>query len=185
MKKYLVFAVLLAFMASCSDEEAPVTKEEETKEPTKTELATEAQWRLDNGTIIPSVEVEILGNKITVENYWDLLAAVNQGVVPDCDKDNEMILASDSSVTLSEGPTKCDVNDPDSEDGGSWFFVEEETKMTFTSFPFDPTSEPRTLEILELTENSLKLKMDYVFLNPIDNSTSDHVINLEYTNTAE
>ncbi len=184
MKKFLGLLLIasLTLTVGCKDDEGDTPT---TKEKTKTDLATEAEWRVNGGTIVPSITIDIMGNVITVDNFWDLLAYQGGGTVQDCDKDNLMFLRTDSTVLLDEGPTKCDMNDPQSEDGGLWYFVENETKMKFSSFPFDPTGAPQTLDIETLTESNLDLHMVYEFVDSINGGKTDHVIKINYVNTKQ
>jgi hypothetical protein len=176
----LLLISLLIFSVGCKDEEGETPQ---TKEKTNTELITEGAWRVNGGTIVPSITIDIMGSQLTVDNFWDLLAFQGGGEVQDCDKDNLMFLNTDSTVLLDEGPTKCDMNDPQSEDGGLWFFVENETKVKFSSFPFDPTGAPQTLDVETLTKDNLDIQMVYEFINPLNGDTTDHVIKLNYVNT--
>jgi len=59
--------------------------------------------------------------------------------------------------------------------------MDNETKLAFTSFPFDPTQESRVLEIMKLNATQLHLEMDYKFGLPTGDST-DHVIKLNFVN---
>ena len=175
----ILFITTLLFTTGCKDEEGDTPQ---TKEKTKTELATEGEWRINGGTIVPSITIDIQGNVIKVDDIWDLLAYQGGGTVQDCDKDNLMFLKTDSTVLLDEGPSKCDMNDPQSEDGGLWFFVENETKVKFSSFPFDPTGAPQTLDIETLTALNMDLHMNYEFVDPIGGGKTDHVIKINYVN---
>lgn len=176
----IALIVSLMFTIGCNDDGGD---EPQKQEKTKTDLATEGHWRVNGGTIVPSITIDIQGNIITVDDFWDLLAYQGGGTVQECDKDNLMFLFKDSTVVLDEGPTKCDMNDPQSEPGGLWFFVENETKIKFSSFPFDPTGSPQTLDIETLTATNLDLHMVYEFIDPIGGDTTDHVIKLNYVNT--
>ncbi|MBO6517082.1 MAG: hypothetical protein JJ975_11080 [Bacteroidia bacterium] len=184
MRKLLLAAIagLFVGLVGCSDEGAEPTPEPKAK--TNMELITEGSWRVEDGTISPSIDIDIQGNTITVNNYWDLLAIQGGGQVMDCDKDNIMILKSDSSVVLDEGPTKCDANDPQTQDGGKWHFMDNETKLKFSSFPFDPEGNPQVLDVDSLTSEVLHIRMIYQFVNPLDpTDISDHEIKLDYRNT--
>jgi len=181
-KLVLVAMGLLTFgVIGCKDDGDDLPPE--IKDKTRTEMLTEGSWRVEEGTIVPSIDIDIAGNVITVDEYWDLLAYQGGGQVMDCDKDNVMLMHMDSSVVLDEGPTKCDVNDPQTEDGGDWFFINDETQINFSSFPFDPTGAPQVLDIDTLTESNLTIEMVYVFTNPIDGSKTNHIIKLNYVNT--
>ena len=176
----ILFISTLLLTSGCKDDEGDTPQ---TKEKTKTDLATEGEWRINGGTIVPSITIDIMGNIITVDDIWDLLAYQGGGTVQECNKDNLMFLKTDSTVILDEGPTKCDMNDPQTEDGGLWFFVENETKVKFSSFPFDPTGAPQTLDIETLTTTNLDLNMIYEFIDPIGGDTTDHTIKINYVNT--
>ncbi|MFT4522546.1 MAG: hypothetical protein ACI8ZN_001496 [Bacteroidia bacterium] len=181
MNKIFLTLLLLGtvIFSNCNGDE-PIVDEPKTK--TNTQLLTEGEWQMVEGTIVPSIEIDIFGNITTISNYWDLLGAVNAGVIADCDKDNRMICQTDSNVVMDEGPSKCDAGDPQATDGGKWNFENNEKQLRFSSFPLDPTGEPRTLDVTLLTATSLKLSMSYLFVNPLDSSNSTHAINLEYAN---
>ena len=181
MKYLLAFSLgTLLLWSSCKEDDTQPVPSTET---TKTSLLTNAEWRLDEGTINPSIDVEVVpGTTITVNSYWDLLAYAGGGQVLECDKDNRMICKTDSSVVMDEGPTKCDSGDPQTTDGGKWNFEESETKLKFSSFPQDPTGEPRTLNIDMLSGTNLNLTMSYAFKNPITGDTTFHAIVMKYSN---
>ena len=184
MKKIFVFCgILMALFTGCKEDDT-VVPNPENKDKTNFQLITEGNWEVSVGTIVPEISIEFMGNTIVVDEYWDLLAYQNGGVVADCNKDDLMLIKSDSTVVLDEGPTKCDVNDPQTEDGGSWKFLENESKIEFSSFPFDPTGAPQTLDITKLTKDSLHLEMLYTFINPTDMTDSTiHTIRINYSNT--
>jgi hypothetical protein len=178
--KYLSVICLLVVLAiSCKDEEDPEPTKETPK--TNTDFLVEGNWEMQSGVINPSIEVDIFGTTVTIGNYWELLGALNGGVAQPCFKDNLMLFFRDSSVTLDEGPSKCDAADPQEQDGGDWMFLNNETSLAFTSFPYDPLMQERVLEIISLNSAEMKLKMDYKFAPPGGDST-DHVINLEFKN---
>mgnify|MGYP006928173108 CR=1 FL=1 len=182
MKKYLGI-VLMAIVAFSSCKDDGTTPEPKEEAPTNTTLLTDAEWEMTEGTIVPSIDVEVVpGTVITVNNYWDLLSYVGGGGVLTCDKDNRMICSTDSSVVLDEGPTKCDMGDPQTTDGGLWHFEENETKVNFSSFPMDPTGEPRIMDVDELTKTNLTLTMIYIFDNPISGMKTNHDIVMKYSN---
>ena len=99
MKKFLGLLLIasLTLTVGCKDDEGDTPT---TKEKTKTDLATEAEWRVNGGTIVPSITIDIMGNVITVDNFWDLLAYQGGGTVQDCDKDNLMFLRTVQTETL-------------------------------------------------------------------------------------
>ncbi len=185
MKKAILWmmAAGLMFTIGCTEDESPIDDDNPPVQKTRHDFVTEGAWKVSDGTIVPEIEVDILGNKITVNTYWDLLKQLGGGEVKDCDKDNLMYLNADSTVLQDEGPTKCDANDPQSEDGGKWNFMENETKLNFSSFPFDPTQSPQVLDIDSLTAMDMHLSMLYPFKDPITGKETTHSIKLKFVNT--
>jgi hypothetical protein len=177
---FLIGLLVFGF-SSCKDDEDPPVTDDTPK--TKTELLTTGSWLMESGTIAPSIVVDIFGTKVTIATYWELLAALNGSATAEpCLKDNLMVFKLDSTVTLDEGPLKCDPSDPQTEDGGNWLFSENDTKLTFTAFPYDPLKEPRTLDILKLTSTDMDLEMEYEFVDPVTTDTTDHIILLHFKN---
>lgn len=183
MKKILYLAAfgLLLSTYGCKDDE-PVDESTEPKTETNTDILTGGEWLMESGIIAPPVEVDIFGTVVTISSYYELLAAVNGGAVGDCQKDNLMIFHSDSTLDLDEGVAKCDPADPQVQDGGDWSFVNDETQLAFSSFPYDPLQQERVLDITELTKSDLKLEMDYRFGLPSGGDSTDHVIKLDFKN---
>lgn len=183
MKKISGLLILLALSLFACKDDSKVVITPEPAAKTKTQLLTEAEWQLMEGTITPSITVEIVpGTNLTVNNYWDLLGFAGGGQVLECDKNNLMICNKDSSVVLDEGPTKCDAADPQTTDGGKWFFESSESKINFSSFPMDPTGEPRVLNVDLLTSSDMTLTMTYDFKDPVSGGTTVHDIILKYKN---
>ena len=176
----LMFVGVLAFgLQSCKHDEEVPGDDGSTK--TKTEMLTTGKWLMESGTITPSIEVDIFGTKVTISNYWQLLAAINGTTDAEpCVKDNLMIFNTDSTLILDEGATKCDPADPQQEDGGNWMFKENETKITFSAFPYDPLKEERTMKIISLTDSKMVLEMNYDFTDPVTMGTTSHLIELNF-----
>src|SRR3712207_1792123 len=110
MKNSLLLLALAAGLTftSCSkdDDKAPQTK---------TEMLTGKNW------------------KVTAQT-----TAVNNGTPSDtyageraCTKDDFITFATDGKVTLDEGPSKCAVNEPQTQTG-TWAFTENESKLKLT-----------------------------------------------------
>ncbi|MCB9246638.1 MAG: hypothetical protein H6606_09440 [Flavobacteriales bacterium] len=181
-QKILILSAAIFFLGAggCKDDEEPdceCTPESKSRH----QMLIEGRWQLQQGLIKPPVEVEIFGTKITISNYWELTAALSGGVVPDCQKDNLMFFQSDSTVLLDEGLQKCDPADPQTQGGGDWLLIQSDTKLKFTSFPFDPLQQERILNIDTIASSMLNLSMDYRFGSPTGDST-DHKIYLEFLN---
>jgi hypothetical protein len=99
-----------------------------TPAPTKTELITGKNWILTS-YVMDNVE------------YYDQIAS--------CQQDNLNIFNANNTVTIDEGPTKCDPLDPQTSDGGAWFFNATETLITLDGSEYE-------LEVLNST--TLKIK---------------------------
>ena len=98
-----------------------------TPAPTKTELLTGKNWILTS-YVMDNVE------------YYDQIAS--------CQQDNLNIFNANNTVTIDEGPTKCDPLDPQTSDGGACSFNPTETLITLDGSEYE-------LEVL----NSTKLKI--------------------------
>jgi hypothetical protein len=99
-----------------------------TPAPTKTELLTGENWMLTS-YVIDNVELN--------------------GQFTSCQQDNLTIFNANNTITIDEGPTKCDPLDPQTSDGGAWSFNPTETLITLNSSEYE-------LEILNST--TLKIK---------------------------
>ncbi len=99
-----------------------------TPAPTKTELLTGGNWTLTS-YVMDNVE------------YYDQIAS--------CQQDNLTIFNTNNTVTIDEGPTKCDPIDPQTSYGGAWSFNPTETIITLDGSEYE-------LEILNST--TLKIK---------------------------
>lgn len=177
----MLLAGVMLFTVGCTDDSTDPGPDGN-NEKTTFQLVAQGSWRVESGTIEPPITIEIQGAKITVDEYWDLLAYNGGGEVKECDRDNIMFLKSDSTVLLDEGPTKCDPGDPQSESGGTWLLLNDDSQLQFSSFPFDPEGKPQTFDIMELTESKMNLRLYYDFKNPVDGKTTVHEIKLNYVN---
>ena len=99
-----------------------------TPAPTKTELITGGNWMLTS-YVVDNVEI------------YDQIQS--------CHQDNLFIFNTNNTVTIDEGPTKCDPLDPQTSDGGAWFFNATETLITLDGSEYE-------LEVLNST--TLKIK---------------------------
>jgi len=91
----------------------------------------------------------------------DLLASLGGGaqssvfttVLTTCQQDNLWKFNSNETYSVLEGATKCPNSTSDVVTTGTWAFLENESKLTFT----DATNGSQTFTIAELTATSLKL----------------------------
>jgi len=183
MKNLSTLILIITFFMglACNDEPEAEPLDNTPMEKTNTDFLVEGNWQLKSGLIDPSITVDVFGTTVVIESYWDMLAALNGGAVEECQMDNLMLFRSDSSVVLDEGQTKCDPADPQEENGGDWLFQSNETELVFTSFPYDPLMQRRTLKVIDLDAANLKLEMDYRFGFAGSDST-DHLIKLDFEN---
>ena len=49
--------------------------------------------------------------------------------IPTCEKDNRFTFSADGNYTEDEGPTKCNVTDPQIVDASTWTFTSNETQL--------------------------------------------------------
>ena len=99
-----------------------------TPAPTKTELITGGNWMLTS-YVVDNVEI------------YDQIQS--------CQQDNLFIFNTNNTVTIDEGPTKCDPLDPQTSYGGAWSFNPTETLITLDGSEYE-------LEVLNST--TLKIK---------------------------
>jgi hypothetical protein len=133
----IITITLLAF--SCKKDEKVMKKD----------LLSGKDWILISETISPALDVN--GTLIT-----DLYSQLDA-----CDKDDIGKFNSNGTYTLEEGLTKCDVNDPQVYETGTWTFNSDETIIVTSS----STGEVTNSNIQELTANKLILKQEAIFNN--------------------
>jgi hypothetical protein len=135
MNRFLPAAVLLLFCLSCK---------EETPAPSKTELLTGKKWKWVAGSISPAYDVFGIGVLVS-DDYF--------ARVPECWRDDLWIFSADSKFTHDEGPSKCNIADPQAYIKGSWKFETEESIIKITK---DGIGEV-VWTVNELTSTSLKI----------------------------
>ncbi len=112
----LIFSLVI--FASCGNDDDSA----DTPAPlTKTQLLTSAPWIGTASTVDPPVDFG--GTQIT-----DLWAQTEQ-----CDRDDLINLKADKTYTLEEGLSKCDDNDPQVYETGTWNLNSDETILTITA----------------------------------------------------
>ena len=105
------------------------------------QLMTSAAWKYDNA------EVDITGD----ENGDQPLPP---GILEDCDKDNVITLNSDSTGTIDEGGTKCDVGLPQTVNI-TWQFKNNETVINIPENIFGNISGDAKIKTLTATKLTL------------------------------
>lgn len=135
MNRFLPAAVLLLFCLSCK---------EKTPAPSRLELLTEKKWKWIAGSISPAYDVFGIGVLVS-DDYFTR--------VPECWRDDLWIFSADNKFTHDEGPSKCNIADPQSYIKGSWKFETEESTIKITK---DGIGEV-VWNVNELTSTSLKI----------------------------
>ena len=135
---FLFIAAMTIMTLSCSKDE----------EATKKEMLTGKNWILTAETINPGID---FGGGIIIT---DLFSQYEE-----CYKDNIANFTSSGNYTFEEGPTKCDSNDPQVFDSGSWTFNSDETILVITS----TTEGVMNLTIQELTASKLIVTFEQTY----------------------
>jgi hypothetical protein len=126
----LLIAALTIIIMSCEKDE----------EASKKEMLAGKNWILTAETINPGID---FGGGVIIT---DLFSQYDQ-----CFKDNLINFTSSGNYTFEEGPTKCDSNDPQVFDAGTWTLNSDETVLVITS----STDGVMNLTIQELTGSKL------------------------------
>jgi hypothetical protein len=134
----LLIAALTIIALSCSKDDAA----------TKKEMLTGKNWILTAETINPGLD---FGGGIIIT---DIYSQYDQ-----CYKDNIANFTTSGNYTFEEGPTKCDSNDPQVFDAGTWTFNSDETILVVTS----TTDGVMNLTIQELTASKLVVTFEQTY----------------------
>lgn len=132
-KTVTVCLFVLAALSNCK-------KEEKSNTPSKTDLLTSGQWRMTAYTLTPPMD---LNGDSAVDS--DGLAAMDA-----CERDDLFIFQKGGTLTLDEGPTKCNPSDPQTE-MAEWSFQNNETGIVIDGIP---------TVIQELTTSRLRVITD-------------------------
>ena len=120
--------LVLFFLASC---------EKDAIEPTKTDILTNAAWKITSMTIADTdgAEFEITG---------DLEA---------CELDNLHYFKTNGSFVINENALKCENEDPQEYAVGSWTLSQNDTRLVIAV-----EDETKVCDILQLDANKIKFK---------------------------
>lgn len=156
-----------ALFTSCKKKVEP----EPPKPKTAQEMLTAKSWKFSSGT----GKYSHMGQPYTL-NLADEMEA--------CEKDDLEKYAANGTYTLDEGATKCNSDDPQIYESGTWQLLENNTKLKRTDTDNDAT----TFEVVSLTETTLKLKVtkNLPLPNPINpNQTISPAVTIESTLVAQ
>lgn len=125
---FLMLPLVLFFLASC---------EKDAIEPTKTDILTNAAWKITSMTIADTdgTEFEIIGD------------------LESCELDNLHYFKSTGSFVINENTLKCEDEDPQEYAAGSWALSQNDTKIVISV-----DDESKVCDILHLDANKIKFK---------------------------
>lgn len=69
-----------------------------------------------------------------------------------CDRDDLFWFATDNTVTIKAGATKCDPTDPDTTPGGTWALMNGDTKLRIID------GDTTDMDVVEISATSLRTK---------------------------
>ncbi len=95
----------------------------------------------------------------TLEGSWIQVGSTFDGVNTwndpdewdDCEKDDITTFNTNGTYSIDEGATKCDPDDPQISDSGSWSLSSDKKTLTMDGF---------SLEVITLTSTDLKVSLD-------------------------
>lgn len=133
------------------------------KDPTRTELLTNKNWKLTACAIDPALNV---GGTLISDFYAQMAA---------CDKDDIYNYKDNGTMTRDEGPLRCNGNDPQTY-MGVWAFSSDNSTLTVTiTYGTTPVTQSHT--ILELTKTISRTK----YTQNVDLGSG--LLNYTFTNT--
>ena len=138
-------------------------------------------------------QVRLLAGDENKSKSWTIetFTANGQSVtLPDCQKDNVITFSNnkDQAYTFTAGAEKCDEDDGELIEEGSWFFSIDGTKVAINAAKFyraegmnfftAPTAKPG--KIIELTETTFKLQLSaFDGSNPSNANASEIMLTLK------
>lgn len=167
----IVLGAMLAstLFTSCKDKKQ--VDPEPPKPKTAQEMLTAKSWKMSASTS----KFSFMGQNFT-ENIMDEMEV--------CEKDNLEKYNANGTFTNDEGATKCDANDPQIYESGTWQLLENNTKLK----RINNKNETATFDVVSLNETTLKLKIveNMEFPNPTNPNQNITVnVTVEVTLTAQ
>ncbi len=133
----LLFSVVFIFSA-CSKEDDDDNNGSTSK--TNSEYLTSGYWKISAMTIDPGVN---FGGTVITDFYAQ---------IPACTKDDLIKFNADGTITDDEGTTKCNPNDPQTTNDGTWVMSQDNQSFTVNY----PDEDPITFSIIDLNDNTFK-----------------------------
>jgi hypothetical protein len=136
MRKLHLLLIVSLFLSalSCKKDDAP----------TKKDLLCGKNWILVSETVSPAI------------NFNGILITDLYAQLDDCTKDDISKFNTNGTYTFEEGATKCDVNDPQVWDSGTWVFNSDQTVLVLTS----PSMGTVNADIIELTSSKIVISQE-------------------------
>jgi hypothetical protein len=119
-KNFLIFpAIAFLALSSCKKNNETNENTPENSKPviTKTDILTAKSWKLTAATISPGISFQ--GGPFITDFYQ---------YIEDCKKDDLVIYKADGKLITDEGASKCNPDDPQTEEF-NWSFSNNETKI--------------------------------------------------------
>lgn len=136
--------ILTVVIAACSKSDS--------SSPSAASVLIAGKWQLTDVSIL------VPGSSLSVSIF---------DTIPPCVKDNFYTFASDSTVTVDEGATKCDASDPQTF-SGNWSLLSNNTKLK----TIDPlTGETTTVNVVTLNSSSVVLQDTATYMGIPVNAT--------------
>lgn len=126
MLSMLAMALLVTFSACNKDDD------DDDNPMTPTEYLTAHSWLTTSVEISPALEIY---TGIVVDDLYEEITLLGQtfSFIDDCDKDDLVFFNTDGTVTEDAGAIKCDPDDPQQTDGGTWTLSDDGKTITMSS----------------------------------------------------
>ncbi len=138
----IALCIALTF-TSCKEDD-----EEESPAPTKSEMLTSRNWKVSTLNVEPALDVDGDG---TQEN--NLIPYVGA-----CTLDDFWKFVSNGNYTNEEGPSKCDPNDSQIIESGTWLWSSDQTRLVMNA-------NSETFEAKVLSISSSQMIWEFTIVN--------------------
>jgi hypothetical protein len=132
----IIACAIVFLVTSCKKDEKKKTKEEEPEPPTRTELLMNGEWTITNATT-------------------GSLPVWNTPLVDPCYRDNIYTFKTNDTLSVDEGPLKCD-EDGEQVLNGVWKLIDDERLYLSAFFLQD------TAEIVSISESTIILNSNFM-----------------------
>lgn len=140
MKKHLHIFGILALAMVFSISACNKDDDENNDAKTNADYLTSGTWRITAMNIDPPLD---MGGGIIIDDFFNFM--------DNCTKDDLVTFNTNGTITDDEGPTKCDPDDPQTTNDGTWTLTEN-TKLTIMY----PDEDDVEINITEINDTTLK-----------------------------